>query len=102
MECPICLESIQEVDLSLLPCAHHFHGKCIDQWDKGSCPVCRNVYKNVEDDFFDELNIVEESQYDWYTNENEIFCDYSSSGSDEYEYENYILKQYIRKHPDNS
>ena len=42
--CSICLmEYEQGDDLRYLPCQHHFHVACIDQWleQNGTCPLCR-------------------------------------------------------------
>jgi len=41
-QCSICLEPISEA-AGLLPCGHHYHGHCIQQWlvEHGDCPVCR-------------------------------------------------------------
>jgi hypothetical protein len=43
MECPICLESIEEEEVQLINCNHIFHGACINTWlkIKPSCPLCR-------------------------------------------------------------
>ena len=24
---------------------HTFHEKCIERWNKGTCPICRKIYK---------------------------------------------------------
>mmetsp|Transcript_24907 Transcript_24907/g.35127 ORF Transcript_24907/g.35127 Transcript_24907/m.35127 type:complete len:134 (+) Transcript_24907:267-668(+) len=51
-ECSICLALLTE-DLSVLPCNHVFHTKCINKWSaeknrqqsgKKRCPYCRNPY----------------------------------------------------------
>ncbi|VDO52764.1 unnamed protein product [Onchocerca flexuosa] len=42
--CVICQCDFEKRDLvRMLPCAHHFHLKCIDKWLKGNrtCPICR-------------------------------------------------------------
>jgi len=43
IECCICLEDINTV--SILPCAHQIHDKCINEWiiSNNSCPLCRNI-----------------------------------------------------------
>ncbi|KAA8490872.1 E3 ubiquitin protein ligase RIE1 [Porphyridium purpureum] len=42
--CVICLSAYADAErLKILPCRHHFHSKCIDEWlcvDK-SCPLCK-------------------------------------------------------------
>ncbi|KAM3726760.1 E3 ubiquitin-protein ligase [Dirofilaria immitis] len=51
--CVICQCDFEKRDLvRMLPCAHHFHLKCIDKWLKGNrtCPICRqNVAPEVSD-----------------------------------------------------
>tara|TARA_X000000950_G_scaffold248337_1_gene307308 strand:+ start:197 stop:436 length:240 start_codon:yes stop_codon:yes gene_type:complete len=49
MECPICLDSIIDVDKSVLKCNHMFHKECIDKWFKKShrCPLCRDSLFNL-------------------------------------------------------
>ena len=59
--CPICLETQEEGDkMTLLPCGHAFHTKCIhtaaqesleiakankrNVWPRPSCPVCRKEF----------------------------------------------------------
>uniref|UniRef100_A0A915PXR1 RING-type domain-containing protein n=1 Tax=Setaria digitata TaxID=48799 RepID=A0A915PXR1_9BILA len=42
--CVICQCDFEKRELvRMLPCAHHFHLKCIDKWLKGNrtCPICR-------------------------------------------------------------
>jgi len=43
--CVICLCDYEpQDDLRFLPCGHHFHSKCIEQWLKSyskSCPFCK-------------------------------------------------------------
>ena len=36
------LDRVDEI-VRLLPCKHHFHQLCIDQWllDKRTCPMCK-------------------------------------------------------------
>ena len=53
-ECSICLkDTLLTEDLSVLPCNHVFHTKCINKWSaeknrqqsgKKRCPNCRNPY----------------------------------------------------------
>ena len=41
-KCPICLENIDN-DGEYLPCAHHYHMNCINDWirEKPLCPICK-------------------------------------------------------------
>lgn len=45
--CAICFDNyIPGIKLKLLPCGHHFHQECIDEWLdlKDTCPLCkRNI-----------------------------------------------------------
>ena len=47
--CSVCLDSFAEGDeLSLLPCTHKFHNKCIQPWVRQSgtqalCPLCKTA-----------------------------------------------------------
>jgi hypothetical protein len=45
LECPICLENLENEDIvSTLNCRHVFHRDCIYKWFyKRRCPVCRNL-----------------------------------------------------------
>ena len=46
-ECPICLESVIDIQLLQFPCKHKFHKKCVRQWIfKNKCPVCRRELYN--------------------------------------------------------
>lgn len=43
-ECPVCLESVFiDEDVTVLPCAHWFHGPCVKLWlsMRDACPKCR-------------------------------------------------------------
>ncbi|KAJ4963311.1 hypothetical protein NE237_023250 [Protea cynaroides] len=45
-ECSICLSSLEEDIVRLLPnCLHLFHAQCIDMWlfSHSTCPICRTV-----------------------------------------------------------
>ena len=42
--CPICLSNFEpDDDVRLLPCSHHFHQECVDEWlaVNSTCPSCR-------------------------------------------------------------
>lgn len=41
--CSVCLENIEETDIYITKCNHHFHSECINSWKriKNSCPNCR-------------------------------------------------------------
>jgi len=44
--CAICLSPYEKNDkLRFLPCRHHFHSECIDQWllKNKSCPFCKRL-----------------------------------------------------------
>jgi hypothetical protein len=45
MDCPICLDLIDDNMASLVNCDHHFHKQCIDTWLKinPTCPLCRTT-----------------------------------------------------------
>jgi len=43
-DCAICLSSYDEgIELRILPCRHHYHQECIDQWLclTPNCPLCK-------------------------------------------------------------
>lgn len=44
--CIICMDDFEAGSMvRVLPCLHHFHTKCIDQWlmRQGTCPVCKHA-----------------------------------------------------------
>ena len=42
--CPICLDSLNSGGLvHTTPCGHTFHVCCIAKWQRGTCPMCRQV-----------------------------------------------------------
>ncbi|KAK6109836.1 Ring finger domain family protein [Brugia pahangi] len=56
--CVICQCDFEKRDMvRMLPCAHHFHLKCIDKWLRGNrtCPICR---QNVASDDDDTLEMI--------------------------------------------
>ncbi|KAI8799402.1 hypothetical protein BJ742DRAFT_145216 [Cladochytrium replicatum] len=47
-ECSVCLESLSQERLVVLPCTHRFHFWCALDWlqrEKDTCPMCRAVVK---------------------------------------------------------
>ena len=57
VECPICLDPIEEQDIALTPCAHKFCGECIrscleslssSREPRGNCPECRELINLTE------------------------------------------------------
>jgi len=49
-ECAICLSDIESgTPQAVLPCSHTYHGKCIDQWLRNTCPDCREGYSRALD-----------------------------------------------------
>ena len=44
-KCTICLSLITDITACILPCAHRFHGKCVEGFESSgasrSCPICR-------------------------------------------------------------
>lgn len=49
--CAICLSPYEKNDkLRFLPCRHHFHSECIDQWllKNKSCPFCKRLIDQTE------------------------------------------------------
>lgn len=47
--CSICLESICDNEISVLPCKHIFHKSCLDLINNNRCPLCRSIFqRNVE------------------------------------------------------
>uniref|UniRef100_A0A1I7VBI5 RING-type domain-containing protein n=1 Tax=Loa loa TaxID=7209 RepID=A0A1I7VBI5_LOALO len=57
--CVICQCDFEKRDLvRMLPCAHHFHLKCIDKWLRGNrtCPICRQNAAPDEDDTFEVIS----------------------------------------------
>ncbi|KAL8595439.1 hypothetical protein ACOMHN_024138 [Nucella lapillus] len=45
VQCQICLLDLEDGDcLRSIPCRHHFHSRCLDEWlkRKATCPSCRH------------------------------------------------------------
>ena len=72
MDCPICLNAIENTDCCTTECGHHFHSSCIFRnfTNSFSCPICRKELIDVPQE--DE----EEEDSEWET-ESEL------SGSEE-------------------
>jgi len=52
ISCGICLsEYLEDEDIRYLPCKHHFHSECVDQWLKisKSCPFCKRLIDKTEE-----------------------------------------------------
>ncbi len=43
-ECPVCMDNLKNV-IQPLSCGHWVHRKCIVEWGKAICPVCRTDIK---------------------------------------------------------
>ncbi len=41
--CCICLESRGSEPWFFAPCSHSYHLKCIQNWQRGTCPLCRKT-----------------------------------------------------------
>ncbi|VDK86401.1 unnamed protein product [Litomosoides sigmodontis] len=57
--CVICQCDFEKRDVvRMLPCAHHFHLKCIDKWLKGNrtCPICRQNAAPDEDETVERVS----------------------------------------------
>lgn len=52
--CSICLETLtieplaDKNEIIELQCQHCFHTTCLQQWLKGTCPLCRDVYQHEQ------------------------------------------------------
>ena len=53
MECSICYESIQSLNIFKTKCNHYFCKYCIDSWIKKNrtCPLCRSDLFKTEEEF---------------------------------------------------
>lgn len=79
--CSICLESICDNEISVLPCKHIFHKSCLDLINNNRCPLCRstfqrNIERNVER-YVDQIehDSAEEDFHDNIYDDNEDFPD---------------------------
>eukprot|EP01095_Lingulamoeba_sp_RSL-Kostka_P016747 TRINITY_DN82_c0_g1_i1.p1 TRINITY_DN82_c0_g1~~TRINITY_DN82_c0_g1_i1.p1 ORF type:complete len:306 (+),score=71.05 TRINITY_DN82_c0_g1_i1:509-1426(+) len=51
--CSICFDDYEKDDkIRYLPCDHHFHSKCVDQWleKNKTCPLCRKPIDQEEEE----------------------------------------------------
>ena len=54
-QCPICLDDLDNTNLTVLECTHSFHSKCfLEYFEKSkniiSCPICRTtVHEKIKD-----------------------------------------------------
>jgi len=51
-DCTFCLDSLESEPLSMSPCQHIFHSKCIQEWtakSNNSCPLCRSKCTPLQD-----------------------------------------------------
>merc|ERR1711959_691895 len=51
VECSICLEQYEKDErIRFLPCGHHFHANCADEWlkEKQCCPLCKQGLEDAE------------------------------------------------------
>jgi len=48
--CPICHDPLVNNVTRIVPCSHHFHGGCIEDWfgKDRSCPTCRATVENLQ------------------------------------------------------
>ena len=61
--CAICLSPYEKNDkLRFLPCKHHFHSECIDQWliKNKSCPFCKRLIDQPDNPSAPDQNVDEE------------------------------------------
>ena len=62
MQCPCCLDEIDQDTLEVTECNHRFHQACLQRWleENNTCPLCRHELQHDEeedgeiDDGFDE------------------------------------------------
>jgi len=62
MECPICLESLNNKFSCKTPCAHNFCLKCFLKLKDLKCPICRQSFTNTLPDKL--LPIFEENNFE--------------------------------------
>ena len=49
-ECNVCFEEIDTTNKKILPCDHVFCKNCLNIWNKGTCPTCRNRFRPDNED----------------------------------------------------
>lgn len=66
MECPICLNAIENTDCCTTECGHHFHSSCIFKnfTSSFSCPMCRKELVDIPQEDEDEE---EDEDSEWET-----------------------------------
>ena len=42
--CSICLEPLGTVNIIETRCNHKYHKRCLENWEKNTCPMCRHEY----------------------------------------------------------
>ncbi len=73
--CSICLESICDNEISVLPCKHIFHKSCLDLINNNRCPLCRSTFQRNTERYVDQIehDSAEEDFYDnRYTSDEDI------------------------------
>ena len=47
LSCCICMDTDTDINFVKTSCGHHYHDKCIQQWEKvqSNCPICRKTIK---------------------------------------------------------
>jgi hypothetical protein len=48
MDCPICLEPLNNDNQLKLKCNHSFHSKCLIQVENSLCPLCREPFSYTQ------------------------------------------------------
>ena len=66
MECPVCFETKNQLDLCLTNCNHLFCIDCLDKWfytKKITCPICRvNIKYYKHNDIIHKLITIAENR----------------------------------------
>ena len=57
LECSICLETNQNIQIRKLKCNHKFHMNCIEEWLKMEkrCPLCNNYTVPFKEELMNDL-----------------------------------------------
>lgn len=59
-DCCICLEKMEDKDISITMCYHKFHTSCLLKYKNNKCPICRQVLYNENELITIEQPIVTE------------------------------------------